>query len=148
MLFKIFLIIKCKIMWNELCYVYVVTCKMKNSKSIGYYVGTWGGDHVVTRWRMHSSGVGSSQFCLRNQPIAFKCVGRFPRKFARMFEDRLSEYYIQKVGFRKARGGRYNNMRKDCYLLENLKWWLPKSCGQLLLQGKLGRWDLPSDLIA
>ena len=132
--------------WNELNYVYVVTCRMKNTNEIGYYIGTWGGDRVKTRWDMHTSGKGSSSFCKRNKPIAFKCVGRFPRKVAKSYENKLTEYYLKKVGFRNARGGRYNDMRKDCYLLENLKWWLPKSLQNLLLQGKLGVWDPPQVL--
>ena len=128
--------------WNSELFVYVVTCKMENNE-FGYYVGTWGGDFVKTRWDMHTSGRGSSTFCRRNQPISFKCVGRFPRKIAKLYEDRLTEYYLKKVGFRKARGGRYNNMQHDCHLLRNLRWWLPRNLQPLLLEGKLGVWDSP-----
>jgi len=91
--------------WNEFVYVYVVTCRMNDQNEHGYYIGTWGGDDVKTRWRMHLTGQGTSKFCKLNKPIAFKCIGRFPRKIAKLYEDRLTEYYIRKVGFRKARGG-------------------------------------------
>ena len=120
-------------------YVYVIKCDCEGE--IGYYVGTWGGHRLETRIYQHFSGNGS-RFTRKHKPVAFIKVGRFPNGTARRYEDRLTEYYLEKVGFRRARGGNYLNMKQNCYEIAQLRWWLPSRLHPLLEAGRLGEPDL------
>ena len=122
-------------------FVYVVKCRVSRDK-IGYYVGTWCGRDVKTRWSQHKALKGS-KFTRKYPPISFMLVGRFASSVANRLENKLTTYYIKKVGFRYARGGNHLNMRENCHQLAELRWWLPGSLQPLLEKGLLGEPDPP-----
>ena len=109
---------------------------------MGYYVGTWGGSDVKTRWDQHRSGRGS-RFTVKYEPISFVCVGHFDSAHANRLENMLTAYYIKKSGFRNARGGNHLNMRANCHQLSELRWWLPGCLQKHLERGLLGSPDPP-----
>ena len=117
-------------------WVYVVKCKISENK-MGYYVGIWGGETIGARKHQHFKGLGS-RFTQKYTPIAFMKVGKFEYHEAARLENRLTEYYMRKVGFRHCRGGNYLNMKTNCHQLSQLSWWLPKALVPLLKLGRLG----------
>jgi predicted GIY-YIG superfamily endonuclease len=126
-------------MWNNELFVYVVTCNCGNNQ-IGYYIGTYGGFNVETRWHEHKTRRGS-RFTMKYEPISFKRVGRFPKKTAYFYENQLTVYYMRKCGFRYVRGGDHLWMKHGCHLYNNLTFWVPKVLRPALKAGKLGLWD-------
>jgi predicted GIY-YIG superfamily endonuclease len=124
--------------YSDQVFLYVVTCDCGNGR-LGYYVGTYRGIHVTTRWAEHKTGGGSS-FCRKYPPIAFKNLGKFNKKQAFKYEHAFTVYYMRKCGFRYCRGALALNMRKDCHLFNNL-FWVPKELRAELIAGKLGMWD-------
>jgi predicted GIY-YIG superfamily endonuclease len=120
----------------RLAFVYVVKCRISPGK-FGYYVGTWRGPTVETRWSQHRRRNGS-RFTVKYEPISFVKVGQFPSAEALRLEDKLTAYFIKKVGFRFARGGNHLNMRANCHQLSELRWWLPGRLLPFLERGQLG----------
>ena len=130
---------------NSKIYVYVLKCRTPSGK-LGYYVGTWGGDSVHTRWKQHLIGIGS-KFCKLNDPISYISVGRFSKSNAFRMENILTAYYMKKVGFRNCRGGNHLNMKPNCYQLSQLLWWIPGCLHKELLRGDLGKPDPVQHLV-
>ena len=120
-------------------WVYVVECKCDKNQ-LGYYVGIWSADTCSRRKYQHFTGRGSN-FTKKYTPISFKIVGRFPTSLAARLENRLTEYYMKKVGFRYCRGGNHLNMKPNCHQLTQLMWWAPSRLRPLILAGKLGEVD-------
>ena len=128
------------------CFVYLAKCD-GGSLGICFYVGTWAGKNPETRFNMHRSGEGGSRFCQTYKPFAFEVLGRFATiRKAQIFEQRTTEDYMIKFGFRNVRGGDCLNMRSDCYQLRNLRWWLTGRLQPYLLSGELGSPD-PEPLV-
>jgi predicted GIY-YIG superfamily endonuclease len=121
-------------------WVYVVKCDCGDR--FGYYVGVWTGETCGSRKHQHFQGLGS-KFTRKYNPISFLTVGRFPSNIASRLENRLTEYYMKKVGFRYCRGGNHLNMKKNCHQLTQLMWWAPSSLRPLILTGDLGEVDPP-----
>ena len=120
------------------CYVYLAKL---DGKFLGtcYYIGTWAGPRVQTRFEMHRSGRGGSRFCQRYKPFAFEVLARCPTiREAQNLENYITETYMIRYGFQRVRGGDMLNMRKDAHTLQNLKWWLTPRLQPYLLSGALG----------
>ena len=123
------------------CYIYLAKC---DGKELGtcFYIGTWAGPRIQTRFEMHKSGKGGSQFCQRYKPFAFKILGRCKTiRAAQDIENIITENYILRYGFRRVRGGDMLNMRRDAHTMANLKWWLTPRLQPFLLSGALGSPD-------
>jgi predicted GIY-YIG superfamily endonuclease len=120
------------------CYVYLALC---DGGVLGtcYYIGTWAGKDPQTRFNMHKTGQGGSRFCQRYKPFAFEVLARCNTiRAAQNLENKITEDYIIRYGFRRVRGGDMLNMRKDCYTLANLSWWLTPRLRPYLRTGLLG----------
>ena len=124
-------------------FVYLATLEGFDEKPC-YYVGTWAGQKVETRWHMHRSGVGGARFTQKYKPVSFKVLeicDTIPE--AQRVENRYTELFIRFHGFRRVRGGDMVNCRPDCHTLESLKWWLSPRLQDPLLRGILGTPDPP-----
>ena len=121
---------------NKTEYVYVVTC---DGGDLGdcFYIGTWGGDNARTRYLQHKNGLGSF-FCKKYPPKGYKVYGKYPGHIAARIENDLTCEYMRKYGFRRVRGGNMLNMKKGCYQLSSLRWWLDGRLRNDLESMKLG----------
>lgn len=124
-------------------FVYLATLDGFGGKPC-FYIGTWAGPKVETRWEMHRSGYGGARFTQMYKPVSFKVLAICKTNHeAQKLENKFTESFILKHGFRRVRGGDMLNCRKDCHTLANLKWWLSPRLLKPLLQGDLGVPDPP-----
>ena len=124
-------------------FVYLATLKGFDNKPC-YYVGTWAGPKVETRWQMHISGEGGARFTQKYPPVSFKVLSICKNVAeAQKVENIFTERFILQHGFRRVRGGDMLNCRPDCHTLANLRWWLSPRLQGPLLRGELGLPDPP-----
>ena len=86
---------------NEKRSVYVVECKAGKK-----YIGETG--NFDKRMNQHFSGNGS-QVTQKYYPKTAKELESVPGYFAKEVEQKYTEYYIEKYGYDKVRGGKYTN---------------------------------------
>ena len=128
-------------------FVYLATLAGFDNKPC-FYIGTWAGPKVETRWEMHKSGIGGARFTQRYKPVSFRVLSICrTNSEAQKVENVFTEIFMKKYGFRRVRGGDMLNCRKDCHTMANLKWWLSPALQEPLLRGDLGIPDPPQEAL-